>query len=83
MPDHDLEGGFVVTPRDIYDEIRAVRTIVEPLPARVTELEKGRDDHERRIRRLEGLSSRLSGAKGLLMWAGGGIGAAALVHFVH
>lgn len=78
-----VEGGFVVTARDIYDEVKAVRQIVEPLPARVTELEKGRDDHETRIRKLESWSARLAGARGLIALAVGCTGTAVVAHLWH
>lgn len=78
-----VDGGFVVTAKAIYDEVRAVRSLVEPLPARVSDLERDRDDHETRIRRLEGFTNKLAGIRGVVVLAGSGIGAALLAHFLN
>lgn len=69
-------------------EQRLRRVEREKLAVEDYRLERAENDvrfsaHDRRIGRLETLGNRLSGAKGLIMWAGAGIGAATIAHFVH
>lgn len=47
------EGGFVVTIRDVYEEMRELTSEVRTLTSELKESRRTDDDHEKRLRVLE------------------------------
>jgi hypothetical protein len=73
------DGSVVITPTEVYAEVRATGDAVRQLAAKLDGVPQQLSDHEMRLRALERLVWRAAGA-GCVLGAGAGYAASTLGH---